>query len=326
MKRIVFVFCAAMLLLSCEKEEKPVSPATSQALTAGMGDAYETMLYFDVNSGLFVSQLPHIGYDLQVSSVAEERNIFLNSSNFMFVRNFGTVPFESVTDTVLSQDWRYDFPTGNKNRTAIGKWYNADGSSKNEVFVIDRGYDSQGIRIGFVKMMVLSADDNMFKIRVAKLDNSNDTTAVIQKNGDKESTQFYFKTMSVEEIEPDKNDWHFLFTQYTDFDITTEGDTIPYLVRGVLINQSTAEIARLDGVDFSAITKEDAQVLNFSNARNAMGYNWKKFSLQTGVYEVLPDIVFIIKEVSGNYYKLQFVDYYNDAGEKGYAKFKIESL
>jgi len=41
---------------------------------------------------------------------------------------------------------------------------------------------------------------------------------------------------------------------------------------------------------------------------------------------VLPDIVFIIKEISGNYYKLRFVDYYNDAGEKGYAKFEIEGL
>jgi len=326
MKKALVLICVTMLLFACEKKEEPVSPATSQALTAGMGDSYETMLYFDVNTGLFVSQMPHIGYDLQFSSAPNDRTIYLNSSNFMFVRNFGSVPFESVSDTTLAQDWRYDFPTGNKNRTAIGSWYNADGSSKNEVFVVDRGYNAQGIRIGFVKMMVLSADDNTFRIRVSSLDNSNDTTAIVQKNVDTRLTQFYFKTMAAEEIEPNKNDWHFQFTQYTDYDITTEGDTIPYLVRGVLTNEENTEIARLDGVDFESINKEDAQVLSFSNARNAIGFNWKSFSLQTGVYEVLPDIVFIVKEVSGNYYKLQFVDYYNDAGEKGYAKFKIEGL
>jgi hypothetical protein len=326
MKKALLVICVAMLLMSCEKKEKPVLPATSQALTAGMGDAYETMLYFDVNSGLFVSQMPHIGYDLQFGNSPDDRTIFLNSSNFMFVRNFGSVPFESVTDTALMEDWRYDFPTGNVNRTALGKWYNADGSSKNEVFVIDRGYNALGNRIGFVKMMVLSVDEDAFKIRVASLDNSNDTTAIIQKNVDTRLTQFYFKTMSVEEIEPNKNDWHFQFTQYTDFDITDEGDTIPYLVRGVLINEGNTEIARLDGADFESINKEDVQVLSYSNARNAIGFNWKSFSLQTGVYQVLPDIVFIVKEISGNYYKLQFVDYYNDAGEKGYAKFNIEGL
>ena len=193
-------------------------------------------------------------------------------------------------------------------------------------FVLDRGYDEQGNSLGFVKMMVLEADDKSFKIRVAKLDNSSDTSAIILKNNDTELTQFYFKTMSVEAIEPNKNDWHLQFTQYTDFDLTEEGDTIPYLVRGVLINQFTTKVARLNGVDFSTITKVDVQNLNFSNAKNVIGYDWKDFSLQTGIYEVLPDIVYIIKEVSGNYYKLQFVDFYNDAGEKGYPKFKIESL
>lgn len=326
MRMIFTLIIGTLLLLSCEKEEKPVAPATSQALIAGMGDAYETMLYFNILTGEFVKELPHIGYDLQFTNGPADKTIFLNSSNFMFVRNFGAVPFESVTDTTLSQSWRYDYPTGNVNRTAIGNWYNADGTSKNEVFVIDRGFNENGIKIGFVKMQILSVDNEKYTLRIGNLDNSTDTTAVIDKDGDKNLTQFYISTLSTEDIEPNKNDWHFQFTQYTDYDITTEGDTIAYLVRGVLINQYNTFVARLDGVDFESLSKEQAQTLTYSNAKNAIGYNWKAFSLNTGIYEVLPDIVYVIKEVSGNYYKLRFVDFYNDAGEKGYAKFDIEGL
>ena len=326
MRAFLIVLIGALVLLGCEKKETPVSPATSQALTAGMGDAYETMLYFNILTGEFVKQLPHIGYDLQFTNGPQDRTVFLNTSNFMFVRNFGNVAFKSVTDTTLAQDWRYDYPTGNINRTAIGNWYNANGTSKNEVLVLDRGYNEKGIKIGFAKIQVLSADEEKYTIRVAALDNSYDTTATIVKDSDKNLTQFYINTLSTEDIEPNKNDWHFQFSQYTDYDITTEGDTIPYLVRGVLINTYNTAAARLDGIDFETISKEDAQALTYNTNRNAIGFNWKSFSLQTGVYEVLPDIVYVIKEISGNYYKLRFVDYYNDAGEKGYAKFEIVGL
>lgn len=326
MRALLVILFGAVVLLGCEKKETPVSPATSQALTAGMGEYYETMLYFNILTGEFVKQLPHIGYDLQFLNGETDKAIYLNSSNFMFVRNFGAVPFESVTDTVLNEDWRYDYPTGNESRTAIGNWYDADGNSKNEVFLIDRGYDEQGNVLGFLKMQVLSADENEYRIRVGDLDNTFDSTSVIEKNIDKNQVQFWFGSMGTEGIEPDVNDWHFQFTQYTDFDITTEGDTIPYLVRGVLINQTNTATARLDGVDFESIAKEDVLSLEFSNARNSIGFNWKAFSLDTGIYEVLPDIVYIIREVSGNYYKLRFVDYYNDAGQKGYARFEIIGL
>ncbi len=326
MRAILVLVFAAFLLMGCEKEELPVAPATSQALTAGMGDDYATMLYFNILSGEFVKELPHIGYDLQFGNQPADKNIFLNSSNFMFVRNFGAVPFASVTDTILAQDWLFDYPTGNPNRTAIGTWFNADGTSKNEVFVVDRGFDEKGINIGYVKMQVLAADATKYTLRIGSLDNVLDTVVEVLKDADKELVQFSFGSLAAEDIEPNKNDWHFLFTQYTDYDITDEGDTIPYLVRGVLINQTNTAIARLDGVDFETITKTDAEILAYNSNKNAIGYNWKAFSLTTGIYEVLPNVVYIIKEVSGNYYKLRFVDFYNDAGEKGYAKFDIEGL
>ena len=326
MKKLLVAFAVLIGLVACEKEELPVSPATSQAITAAMGDDYLNMLYFDVLTGTFVKQLPHTGYDLQFESSPDGKFVFLNSSNFMFLGNMGIVPFEQVTDTISSNPWRYDFPTGEPTRTAIGKWFNPDGTSKNEVFVLNRGYDELGNSRGFVKMQMLSASTTTYKLRIASLDNKQDTIVTVQKDSDKNLVQFDITKFAIEDIEPNKNDWHLHFSQYTDYDLTEEGDTIPYLVRGVLLNQDNCEAIKLENADFASITLADVQNLALSSDRNAIGYDWKAFSLNTGIYEVVPNIVYIVKEASGNYYKLHFVEFYNDNGDKGYPRFEIEGL
>ena len=326
MKLVAIATLSIILFSACEKKETPVAPATSQALTADFGSDYSNMLYFDVLSGLFVKQLPHYDYTLQFEAEPDGRTIYLNSSNFMFVRNRGQVPFESVTDTMGNGAWRYDFPTGSKSRTAIGTWYNSDGRSKNEVYVLNLGYDKNGNNIGYGKLMVLAATQLSYTIRYGTLDNALDTVITIVKNEDKNLMQVSLASLAIEDIDPDKNDWHLQFTQYTDYDITDEGDTIPYIVRGVLSNTWNTQALKVEGEEWEAIDKTFAESLTLSTDRNSIGYDWKAFSLTTGIYQVVPGVVYIIRESGGNYYKLRFVDFYNDAGEVGYAKFEIIGL
>ena len=325
-RRLLILLSAVFILASCEKKEEPVNPAKSLALTAGMGSTYDKMLYFNVSTGLFVQETEHLPYDLQFQNKAEDQHLYLNSSNFMFVKNMGVVPFASVSDTIGGSEWRYDYPTGEEHRTAFGDWMNENGASKMEVFILNRGTNTDGFPIGFVKMQILGADKDGYTMRIADLDNQNDTTLTIEKNPDNDRIQFWLQTMAVEEIEPASALWHLLFTQYTDYDITDQGDTIPYSVRGVLINPNSTSIAQLENVDFDTVILEDVQSLNYSKLRNAIGYNWKKFSIDTGIYQVVSNQVYIIKENGGNYYKLRFVDFYNDQGEKGFAKFEIVGL
>lgn len=325
-KRLLIIISAVLFLASCEKKEDPVNPAKSQALTAGMGSTYETMLYFNISTGLFVQETEHLPYDLQFQNKADDQHLYLNSSNFMFVKNMGVVPFASVSDTTGGSKWRYDYPTGEEHRTAFGDWMDENGNSKMEVFILDRGINNDGFQIGFVKMQIISADKEGYTLRIADLDNQNDTTLTIAKNPDNDRIQFWLQTMAIEQIEPVSTLWHLHFTQYTDYDITDQGDTIPYSVRGVLINPNSTSVAKLENVDFDTVNLEDVQSLNYSNHRNAIGFDWKVFSLDSGIYEVIPDQVYIIKEIGGNYYKLRFVDYYNDQGEKGFAKFEIIGL
>ncbi len=325
-KNLIYVLGIAILLVSCEKKEEPVNPAKSQALTAGMGSTYENMLYFNVSTGIFVQEGSHYPYDLQFPNGPADQHIFLNSSNYMFVKNMGVVSFESVQDTIGGSEWMYDYPNGEPNRTAFGDWMDENGDSKGEVFIVDRGFNADGFKIGYKKIQVLSANGDGFTLRCADLDNTADTTVYIEKNLDNERIQFSFNTMGIEPIEPISTLWHLHFTQYTDYDLTDQGDTVPYSVRGVLINQSTTSVAIIENADFNDLTLQDVTGLSYSSHLNVIGYDWKVFSLDNGIYEVDPKKVYVIREIGGNYYKMRFVDYYNDMGEKGYAKFEIIGL
>ena len=99
MKNIYFILFASLFLFACEKEEKPVAPASKTALTAGLGSQYENSIYFNVLSGQFVMTVGHELWDLNFTGDPQSHAIFLNSSNFLFAKEMGAVPFETVSDT-----------------------------------------------------------------------------------------------------------------------------------------------------------------------------------------------------------------------------------
>ncbi len=311
---------------SCEKPDEPVAPATVQGQTANLGVFYEYQEYYNILSNQFVLNQEHIGWDLSFESDAEGSFIYLNSSNFMYVRNVGSVTFESVMDTSYSEPWRYDFPTGQSNRLAFGYWFNTDKTSKNDIYIVNQGKAVDGSDIGFFKIQILNVNTTEYIIRTARLDNSEDKTITITKNSDKRWVQYKFGDASAAEKEPNSENWHLLFSQYTDYDLTEDGDTISYLVRGVLVNQNNIQAILVNNVDFQDIDINLVPQLDFTSDFNAIGYGWKYFSLDTGVYTIKEGMSYVIKEKQGTYFKLRFLGFYNDDGDKGYPSFEVIAL
>ena len=327
MKNIYFILFASLFLFACEKEEKPVAPASKTALTAGLGSQYENSIYFNVLSGQFVMTVGHELWDLNFTGDPQSHAIFLNSSNFLFAKEMGAVPFETVSDTSGINPWKYDYPTGNETKTALYNLFNEDGTSTQKVFILDKGVDKKGKSNGFVKVMGVESNATFTSIRIAELDNSFDTIVSVTKNADFRQMPYELDFFTKVNAEPISNNWHLFFSQYTDFDLTAEGDTIPYLVRGALINHQQIEAGQYSGnKTFDEINKSDALNTELSNDQNAIGYRWKTFEFDSGTYVVDDTQYFILKEKSGNYYKLRFVGFYNDLGEKGYPKFEIVGL
>jgi hypothetical protein len=62
----------------------------------------------------------------------------------------------------------------------------------------------------------------------------------------------------------------------------------------------------------------------FSDARDAVGYEWKEYENDT--YTLIDSISYVINDQLGNYYKFRFTDYFNDLGQKGYPAFEIKEI
>ena len=107
---------------------------------------------------------------------------------------------------------------------------------------------------------------------------------------------------------------------------TDQGIPYPYLVTGALLNRYQVEAAVDSAADFLSITRETAVMMNYSTSLDVIGYDWKYYSFSTGVYTIRPKLSYVIHGVSGNYYKLRFVAFYNKDGLKGYPVIEYQKL
>lgn len=328
MNKVVAVLGLVLFFASCEPEEERLPGRGSNGATSAqveMGTTYINQVYFDLGTGQAVANRIKLDWDLGFSTSDNDNLIVLNGSKLMKVANTGTTDFADVTKTT-DYDFFADYPTGYSGRNAIGQWQNSDGSSKNEVYVVDRGFDDLGNMLGFIKMQIVSIVNDTYTIRFADMDGTNEQTATIVKDSKKNYVNFSFDTPTLFLAhEPDNDTWDFVFTQYTE--LLQEGqDSVNYLVTGVLSNTNGVEVALEKNKTFSEVTYEYALTLDMNARRNAIGYDWKIFDFGASIFYIEPNWTYIIKDTNGDLYKLQFTDFYSDLGEKGSPAFDFQLL
>lgn len=319
-KRIVAAASLLLLLVGCQKDELPVEPHEPGPLNTNevvMGPGYGMQLFYDIGTSTIVSSNHKNAWDIGFESGEDGWHVVLNTARGGAAAIVENVPFQEVSGTDGLQ-WKNDAPSGNLDSTAFGDYRNTD-----RVYVIDRGYDTQGNQTGYRKLAMKSVDADSYTIRIAALDNSGDTTVTIAKDDAVNFTSFSFRDNSVVEIEPKKEAWDLLFTQYTH---VFQDPPTAYLVTGVLLNRHQVLAAEAHGSDFSAIGSGDFSELNFTSALNVIGYDWKEYSFDSGLYEVYPEMNYLITDHEGRRFKLHFIDFYDDSGQKGTPVFEWQEL
>ena len=310
---VLFVFS------SCLKEELPVPPHQQGDLVLGqveLGTTYGLQIYYDLATNSVVKTNHKTDWDLAFECDLQGWHIVLNSSLAMAAADMGEVPFDQITETI-GAEWNWDHQTGDLDSTAIG-----DYRDLNHVYVIDRGYNEMGTQLGYKKTM-LSYTDGVYEIKYANLDGTAEYTTVIIKDASINFQAFSFNTQSAVDIEPEKTTWDLLFTQYTH---VFQNPTMPYLVTGVLLNRHSTSCAEDDLTDFNDIELDNVADFDFIIDLNTIGYDWKSYDGGSGQFTIVTDRNYIINNNLGVYYKIRFIDYYNDLGEKGAPKFEIQSL
>ena len=317
----VLLICASTY--SCMKEEIPVEAPDAGMVfsdTVGIGGDYRYQVYYSLRKGEQVGRNLKSQWDIGFECSNSGRTIILNSSKLMFAAKTSASEFDKITYT-----WVFlctaDGVTGHTDSMALKDWQEG-----NYIYVIDRGYDEGGIHQGFVKVLFVAAGEEDFTIHWCALEESVSKEVKITKNPAVNYTFYSFiGAGSQVSLEPPKETWDLLFTQYTE-SLNDEGVLVPYIVTGVQINRSATLAGRLEGLEFSSITRQEAALSELTANISQPGYLWKTYDFGDGLYRVDPSMIFIIQSSEGYYFKLRFTDFYNASGDKGYPRFEYQQL
>lgn len=342
LKTVLLVGFTLALFTSCLKEEEPVTPPNMQGnvqtAQIPMGKDYNRQFFFDLGTNSIVSSNSKTDWDLAFECSPEDYHIYLNSSKMMFAYNTLLTDFTQAAninaDSVL---WRWDVASGNPDSTAIGEWGNyADRNviSNRHVYLIHRGKDVAGNNIGIKKLVLGSLLNGTYTFKFASLDGTDEHIVEVAKDNDFTFVYFSFDNGGeIKNIAPEREAWDIEFTMYTHIfsetpDNIQQPDTlIPYLVTGALQNTNGVAVAEYFSKPFAGIMLNEVMNLNFVEGNiDVIGYDWKYFNFEAVTYDVLPNRVYIIRDTEGYLYKLQFIDFYSETGEKGYPKFEFQRL
>lgn len=312
------LWIGVLFALSCEKEELPVDPpeqGESQINEVGLGEDYRNQLYFDLETNTVVSSNLKTAWDLAWASTEDEEYVTLNTSKGMGV--YRSVEDFASTNDVSGVEWRYDHQSGRLDSTAVGEWWNDQ-----YVYVFDRGYDETGTHLGYFKLEVLSSNYLSIEIKYGDLSDNTGNTLTIIKSSTTAFTYFSVEN-GVVDIAPLDEEYDLIFTQYTH--VFTDPIT-PYVVTGVLLNREKTTATIVDNMAYEEIDLNVASQFDFSADLDVIGYDWKTFDFDEGMYKIDSNMIFIIRTSEGYFYKFRFTGFYNQMGLKGYPSFEFQQL
>ncbi len=330
--QLISILLSVILLQSCFKEDEKVPGHPSGDLrtdTLGMTQYYVYQLYYDLGSGQVMASNSKEAWDLGFECSSDGYRLILNTANFMKVSDAGPLSFPQTLDTA-NRSWHFDKSDGNPDSNAIGKWFDVvlgDTISKKHIYLLDRGMDQYGDPLGFRQLIIDSLKHNTYFFRIAWLDGSNPQSYAVQKDSTRNYIHFTFRFGgSVQVLEPPKDEWDLLFTQYTTLLFTNTGEPYPYLVTGVLLNPSGVSAAKDTTQAFLSFTMADAAGLTYSTALDIIGYDWKYYDFDASSYTVMTDRFYALLDTEGYSYKLRFIGFYNQSGEKGFPVIEFQEL
>ncbi len=320
--RPVLIVVFAAVLCSCEKKELPAPAFDRGDLITNqvdMGSTYKNQIWFSLGENRIISTNVRTDWDLAFEASAGGNHIMLNGSKGMKVFKTLYTDLSQVTDTAgLEVNSKIDAPSGRLDSTAFEGWENP-----NTVYLIDRGYSEAGLHQGCYKLKITTVNAGNYTFEYGDVFGTQVTQGTVNKHPDYNFVMFSFTTRHEVYIEPKKTDYDLCFTVYTHF------FTNPfqyYQVNGVLQNHYKTRVANIRNKPFMDIVIGDTLGRSFSTDRNAIGYEWKTFSLNTNLFTIDPAHCYIVQDNKGYFYKLHFIDFYTTAGIKGAPKFEFKKL
>ncbi|MEQ9098914.1 MAG: HmuY family protein [Imperialibacter sp.] len=313
-----------------------------QLVIDGGGATYPNKVFIDLSANRQTA-VNRNGWDLGFYSGSDFK-VILNSSVTMFAQALEKTDLAEVTaaDTVgfaaamsinaFSTDafgW-IDDPSGDLSKTAIAEI--SATADENVVYIINRGEapaaaaGAAGESRGWKKIKINQTADG-YQLQYADIDATTFSELEIDKV---EAQQFVYAHFEdgVVDVEPAKDKWDIAWTGFMNSTNFGSG-LIPYYFQDIVLqNTAGVETAMVLTAtkSYESFGSSDIASLEFSESQAAIGSTWRVTGgpggSQPAVHE---DRFYIIKDASGNYYKLKFTALMQ-GGERGKPQIAYELL
>lgn len=323
-------------LNSCEKAEKlypePTIPKGIQTQIFGMGENYENQIWFEFSTQATAINRSDV-WDIAFSCGAENTIKINGGKNSYFgVARFPGADFNSFTAIDVKQTmWEFDNPGGLSDSMVFNGWCSAAGAgtykSNDVLYIIDLGEDTLTSK-RYIKLKLDGRYPGYYKFSWAYMgDTAARSTVTLNTNTDYNYVYYSFGAKAEVQNEPFTNTkWDIVFTTYKQIIPDENSKPFPYILRGVLSNQNGVEVGEIKNIPFEDINISNALAAVYSQKQDEIGYDWKIWNLTANKYTVDQNKIYLIKDTKGQYFKMKFVDFYDDQGRKGYPKMAWELL
>lgn len=290
-----------------------------QSESLSMGPGYATDIFYSFENGT-VKEITRESWDIAFYTPKFSAGIIVNGGKgaYLFTYPIGdTSNWSSVDTSGIDETWKpiYNSPTvwedGAFNVNATGHpdygWgtynmatHNLTGDS---IYIIKIPF---GINYVYKKLWIVGKQSlaNIYTIRYADIDGSNETEASIEVEPYENKRFIYYSLINDEVIDrdPESDIWDILFTKYWDLTEDNEGNWVPYLVTGATSNVGLYASKYYPVADDFNNWFE----MPFDSAKNVIGYDWKSFDMGTFSWQIADSTAFFAKNNTGDVYKLTF--------------------
>jgi hypothetical protein len=326
-------YMVVMVLTAMSNGCLPVdSPLMPQARTAGvrtmpMGENYNSVVFYDFETDSIVAVQQLDQWHIAVYSnptATDSHYVRLNTGLVSSVQHTTFVDTSKpITAEMLSNyPARYDVSSGNHDSLAFGQWWN---SPVSVIYVLNIGTDAYGKPLGLRKVIFVAATATTIVLRVAPLSERTWRTITVYKDPQRTWTGINILEDDHRAVcEPPTTTWDVQFTRYTHL-FNENNQVLPYAVTGVLINTNRVKVGKLTAVADS-VTATTVEQMLFYTQSDIIGYNWKTFDLAQGEFSVHPEKVYIIQTALGTIFRMNFLEFYDTSGRKGFPQFSTLRL
>ncbi|AUC84455.1 hypothetical protein CW731_03680 [Polaribacter sp. ALD11] len=356
-KFLTFILCAAVFsFTSCNSEDTPIAPIIvvidGAAVSPEVGGPNEpNQVYIDLSTNTS-TPVRRDSWDLGFYGGSEFR-VVLNGAIYMAVAKLKSTDIDAVNassaevqelqpkvavGTFDAENTAYvDTPDGTVTNTAIAEI--STSNTNNNVYLLNLGeeigtetpatgsVDISDDARGWKKIRILKNGNN-YVLQYADLDATTHKEVTISKSETHTFTYFSFTTESEIMVAPKKANWDLNFTVFTN-EIKGYGS---YGYSDFVTNntKSEAKVYMIDieatSFTYNSFSLTDVDNSNFTNDQRSIGSSWRNGGGPGSLPSLKENVFYVVNDTDGNLYKLQFLAFTNEAGERGYPKFVYSLL